>query len=54
VRDLFGLKSTGAAFSYNLAECMTHLGWHPCRADRDLWMKAETRPDDGVYIGLTF
>jgi hypothetical protein len=31
-----------------LAECMKHLGWHPCRADRDLWMKAETRPDDNV------
>jgi hypothetical protein len=27
---------------------MKHLGWHPCRADRDLWMKSETRPDDGV------
>jgi hypothetical protein len=27
---------------------MNHLGWHPCRADRDLRMKAETRPDDGV------
>jgi hypothetical protein len=29
-------------------ECMKHLGWNPCRADRDLWMKAETRPADGV------
>jgi hypothetical protein len=27
---------------------MKHLGWNPCRADRDLWMKAETRPDDSV------
>jgi hypothetical protein len=27
---------------------MKNLGWNPCRADRDLWMKAETRPDDGV------
>jgi acyl-CoA thioesterase len=27
---------------------MKHLGWHPCRDDRDLWIKAETRPDDGV------
>jgi hypothetical protein len=24
------------------------LGWKPCLADRDLWMKEETRPDDGV------
>jgi hypothetical protein len=47
-RALYGLKSSGAAFRNHLAECMKHLGWHPCRADRDLWIKAETRPDDGV------
>jgi hypothetical protein len=48
VRDLYGLKSVGAAFRNHLAEFMKQFGWHPCRADRDLWMKAETRPDDGV------
>jgi hypothetical protein len=48
VRALYGLKSAGAAFTNHLADCMKHLGWHPCRADRDLWMKAETHPDDGV------
>jgi hypothetical protein len=48
VRALYGIKSAGAAFRNHLAECMKHLGWHPCWADRDLWMKAETRPDDGV------
>jgi hypothetical protein len=48
VRALYGLKSSGAAFRNHLGECMKHLGWHPCRADRDLLMKAETRPDDGV------
>jgi hypothetical protein len=48
VSTLYGLKSTGADFRNHLAECMKHLGWNPCRDDRDLWMKAETRPDDGV------
>jgi hypothetical protein len=48
VGALYGLKSAVAAFRIHLAECMTHLGCHPCRADRDLWMKAETCPDDGV------
>jgi hypothetical protein len=48
VRALHGLKSDGAAFRNHLAECMKNLGCNPCRADRDLWMKAETRPDDGV------
>jgi hypothetical protein len=27
---------------------MNRLGSKPCHADRDLWMKAETRPDDGM------
>jgi hypothetical protein len=35
-RALYGLKSAGADFRNYLAECMKHLGWHPCRADRDL------------------
>jgi hypothetical protein len=48
VRSLYGLKSAGAAFRNHLAVCMNHLGWHLCRADRDLCMKAETRPDDSV------
>jgi hypothetical protein len=45
---LYGLKSAGAAFRNHLAECMTHLGWKPCRTNRDRWMKAETHTDDGV------
>jgi hypothetical protein len=48
VRALYGLKSSGAAFRNHLAECMKQLGCHPCRDDRDLWMKAETHPGDGV------
>jgi hypothetical protein len=48
VRALYGLKSAGAAFSYHLAECIKHLDCEPCHADRDLWMKAKTRPNDGV------
>jgi hypothetical protein len=45
VRALYGLKSTGAAFRNHMASCMDHLGWKPCLADRELWMKKETRPD---------
>jgi hypothetical protein len=48
VRALYGLKSAGAAFSNHLASCMDHLGWKPCLADREFWMKEETLPDDGV------
>jgi hypothetical protein len=48
VRALYGLKSDGAVFRNQLAECMKHLGWNPSLADRDLLMKAEICPDDGV------
>jgi hypothetical protein len=48
VRALYGLKSAGAAFRNHLSECMKYLGWEPCHADRDLWMKAETRPNNDV------
>jgi hypothetical protein len=40
VRALYDLKSADEAFRNHLAECMKHLGWNPCRADRDLCMKA--------------
>jgi hypothetical protein len=48
LRAPYGLKSTGAAFRNHMASCMDHLGRKPCLADRDLWMKEDTRPDDGV------
>jgi hypothetical protein len=48
VRALYGLKSAGAAFRNHLVSCMDHLGWKPCLYDRFLWMKEETRPDEGV------
>ena len=47
VRALYGLVSSGAAFRNHLADCMSHLGYESCLADRDVWYKAMTRPDDG-------
>ena len=46
-RSLYGLKSSGAAFRNHLADCMRHLGYKPCMADPDLWMKPMVRPDNG-------
>lgn len=43
VRALYGLKSAGAAFRSHLAECMRQIGYKPCLADPDIWMKAEVR-----------
>ena len=48
VRALYGLKSAGAAFRAHLAACMRDIGYVSCKADPDLWLKAETRPDDNA------
>ena len=48
VRALYGLKSAGAAFRSHLARCMESMGYQSCKADPDLWLKSEIRPEDGV------
>jgi hypothetical protein len=54
VRALYGLHFAGAAFRKKLDECMKHLGWNPCCADRELWMKAEKALIMVFYTGPTF
>jgi hypothetical protein len=46
VRALYGLKSAGAAFRAHLASFMQQMGYTSCKADPDLWYKAEIRPSD--------
>ncbi len=46
VHALYGLKSAGAAFCAHLASFMHQMGYTSCKADPDLWYKAETKPDD--------
>jgi hypothetical protein len=48
VRALYGLKSAGAAFRAHLASFMRQMGYSSCKADPDLWLKAEIRPDDNI------
>ncbi len=43
---LYGLKSAGAAFCVYLASFMRQMGYTSCKANPDLWYKAETRPAD--------
>jgi hypothetical protein len=54
VHALYGLKSAGAVFHAHLASFMRRMGYTSCKADPDLWYKAETRPADNfrdyVYI----
>ncbi len=54
VRTLYELKSAGAAFRAQLASFMRQKGYTSCKADPDLWCKAETRPDNSVGIMPTF
>ena len=41
LRALYGLKSSGAAFRAHLCGCMMAMGYKPCLADPDLWMKPQ-------------
>jgi hypothetical protein len=45
---LYQLKSAGAAFGTYLASFMRQMGYTSCKADPDLWYKAETRPADNI------
>ena len=47
VRSLYGLRSAGASYRNLMADCMRTIGYKPCQADPDLWMKACVRPEDG-------
>jgi hypothetical protein len=47
VRALYGLKGSGASYRNHISNCMRHLGYEPCKADPDLWMKPRTRQEDG-------
>jgi len=54
VRALYGLKSAGAAFRAHLASFMRQMGHTSCKADPDLWYKAETRPANSFGIMPTY
>ena len=49
MQALYGLKSAGAAFCAHLASFMCQMGYTSCKADPDLWFKAETRPADSFW-----
>ena len=49
VRALYGLKISGAAVRAHLCECMRSLGYKPCLADQDLWLKSQVDDDFTYY-----
>ena len=46
VRALYGMKPSGAAFHTHIFECMAALGYKPCLADPDIWLKFQNQ--DGI------
>ena len=38
-KALYGLKSSGLRWSERCAQCLRDMGYFPCRAERDVWMK---------------
>lgn len=44
---LYGMKSSGQDFRNHLHDCMDHLGYFPCKADADLWIR-KAKSDEGT------
>ena len=47
-RALYGTKSAGKEFRSHLRDCMDHLGYFPCKADPDLWIR-KAKKDSGEF-----
>ena len=48
-RALYGGKFAGRDFRNHLRDCMSNLGFKPCLADPDVWMRRATKPEGGDY-----
>ena len=43
--ELYGLKSSGAAFRTKLAGLLHDIGYTPSKADPDVWLRPAVKPD---------
>ena len=48
-KALYGLKSSGTAFRAHLAETLRDIGFHPTRADPDVWRQPAKKADGEEY-----
>ena len=48
-RALYGLKSSGAAWRLMFAETLREMGYTSCKADPDVWLRPEVKPDGTEY-----
>ena len=49
VREMYGLKLSGAAFRDLIAEQLHDLGYSPSIADPDVWMISAVKPGGFIY-----
>ena len=49
MRALYGGKCAGRDYWLHLRSCMEFLGFSPCKADPDVWMRASKREDNTDY-----
>lgn len=54
LQALYGGKTAGRDFRNHLRECMSHLGFKPCLADPDVWMRSATKSDESKNLGVCF
>jgi Reverse transcriptase (RNA-dependent DNA polymerase) len=48
-RALCGLKSSGAAYRAYFARTLMEMGYTPCKADPDVWLRPAKKPDGTEY-----
>ena len=49
VRALYGLKSSGANWRAHMAATLRDAGFQSCKADPDVWMRPNTKPNGDKY-----
>ena len=52
VKALYGLRSSGKRWSERLADCLSEMGFKPCKAEPDIWMRkvGEHYEYVGIYV----
>ncbi|KAG7338517.1 reverse transcriptase RNA-dependent DNA polymerase [Nitzschia inconspicua] len=51
-KALYGLKSSGQRWHDRLHDCLLELGWFPCKAEPDIWMRKNGELNVWEYIAV--
>ena len=50
-KALYGLQTSGVGWHERLTDCLRGMGFFPCKAEPDIWMREKT--DHWEYISIT-